>query len=110
LVAQRELPKLINIATTDPTARPALIVTSSQLPAEPRPEVFSLAMAKAAQRNLMLSLFKQFGTEGVCIGVVTVNGPVSPTKKQVNPENIAARTWDWFTQEKRTFEVEIREC
>ncbi|KAK3384690.1 hypothetical protein B0T24DRAFT_518643 [Lasiosphaeria ovina] len=107
-VAKREVPGLAALARADATARPALMVTSSTLPQQPIPQVFSLSLAKAAQRNLVQSLVLTYAP-GVHIGLVVVDGPVAPTHETRNPANIAAKTWEWFAQarESPSFEVEI---
>lgn len=108
-VAQRTLPHLLNLAKTGTWIRPALIVTSSLLPQHPNPDVFSLSLAKAAQRNLMESLSLTYGSKGVVLGLINVGGRVSPEAKSLNPTNIANKTWEWFTQENPGFEVVIPE-
>lgn len=87
-------------------AKPALIVTSSMLPKEPIPQLFVLSLAKAAQLNLVQSLQLTYGSQGVFIGVINVAGQVSPSDPVRNPDNIAAKTWEWFEAGK-DFEVVI---
>ncbi|GAB1318261.1 Short-chain alcohol dehydrogenase [Madurella fahalii] len=105
-VAQRYIPHLVSLAKTDRSSKPALLVTSSMLPMEPIPELFALSLVKAAQRNLVQSLNKAYGPQGVHIGVVNVSGPVALEEKERNPTNIAAKTWEWFEQG-NAFEVVI---
>ncbi|KAH7142848.1 hypothetical protein B0J13DRAFT_503209 [Dactylonectria estremocensis] len=108
-LAGREIPRLVKLAQSDATSRPAFIVTSSLLPKEPEPELFALSLTKGAQWNLVKSLYKQFGPQGVHIGVMIVGGFVSPEEPNRNPDNIAKKTWEWYSQpiEKQPFEVEI---
>lgn len=79
------------------------------LPHKPELTLFSLSLAKAAQRNQVLSLHRIFRPEGVHVGVVNVGGYVTETHGTLNPTNIANKTWDWFEQSKdnSTFEVII---
>lgn len=103
------IPQLIEMGKEDSTSMPSLIVTSSMLPVDPVPYVFSLALVKAAQRNLIQSLQMTYGSEGILIGIINVGGPVTPVHEAWNPPNIAARAWEWFAQSKTnpTFEVII---
>lgn len=43
------------------------------------------------------------------IGVIIVGGFVSPKEHNLNPDNIAKKTWEWFSLpiDKQPFEVEI---
>ncbi|KAM0816683.1 putative short-chain alcohol [Seiridium cardinale] len=111
IIAQRVIPQLVEIAKTDSTAKPALIVTSSLLPQHPIPQVFALSLVKAAQRNLMQSLSMTYASTGVHLGLVNVGGPVTPEHETLNPTNIASKTWEWFSlpREDQTFEVLISE-
>ncbi|KXJ85551.1 hypothetical protein Micbo1qcDRAFT_221969 [Microdochium bolleyi] len=109
IVAQRYIPHLLTLASQDPSGRPALIVTSSDLPKEPNPGVFALSLVKAAQRNLMQSLAMTYGGKGVHLGVINVGGPVSRDHEVWNPDNIADKTWDWCeaARGRASFEVDI---
>ncbi|KAL3960027.1 hypothetical protein ACCO45_005144 [Purpureocillium lilacinum] len=109
--AKHYVPQLIKLAATDPSARPSLLITSSELPHQPDPESFVLSMTKAAQRNMAQSMAQTFSPKGVRVGLVTVCGVVDPEKKQLNPEFIADRAWDLFNQpkEQQEFEVVIQE-
>ena len=109
--AKHYVPQLIKLAETDPSARPSLLITSSELTHQPDPESFVLSMTKAAQRNMAQSMARTFGPKGVRVGLVTVCGVVDPEKKQLNPEFIADRAWDLFNQpkEQQDFEVIIKE-
>lgn len=109
--AKHYVPQLIKLAETDLSARPSLLITSSELPHQPDPESFVLSMTKAAQRNMAQSMAQTFGPKGVRVGLVTVCGVVDPEKKQLNSEFIADRAWDLFNQpkEQQDFEVIIKE-
>lgn len=108
VLAQRYVPHLVSLAKagSSAAAKPALLVTSSALPLQPIPQLFSLSLTKAAQRNLVQSLNMAYGPEGVHIGVINVAGAVSPDDPERNPTKIAAKTWEWF-EEGREFEVVI---
>jgi short-subunit dehydrogenase len=75
------------------------------LPMNPIPEYFALSLVKAAQRNLMQSLWMVYAKQGVHVGVVNVGGPVSEGHEVWNPRNVAERAWGWFEEGKGEFEV-----
>lgn len=108
-MAQRVIPQLIELAKTDPTAKPALLVTSSLLPQHPIPQLFVLSLVKAAQRNLVQSLSLTYAPQNVHLGLINVGGQVSPDHEVFNPNNIAAKTWEWFNQDKPTLDLNIVE-
>ena len=107
--AKWAIPQLLQLVAADPDAKPSLLVTTSLLPQDPIPELFVLSMVKAAQKNMVQSLAKTYGPQGVHVGLVVVGGAVSPTNETLNPSNIAGRTWELFDQDKgrQTLEVEI---
>lgn len=107
--AKWAVPQLVELAKSDPDAKPSLFVTSSLLPTEPMPDLFSLSLVKAAQLNLTKSLDLVYKPQGVHVGVVIVGGNVTATHETLNPPNIAAKTWSLFDQSKgsQTFSVEI---
>jgi short-subunit dehydrogenase len=86
---------LLELATSYPN-KPGLIVTSSALPFEPIPELFSLSLTKAAQLNLVRSMHMTYAPRGVHVGVINVGGAVSEDHERFNPANIAAKTWEWY--------------
>lgn len=106
-MAQRFIPQLTELAKEDKDAMASLIVTSSMLPQHPIPQVFSLSLVKAAQRNLMESLAMTY--DGILLGLINVGGPVSPDAEVHNPTNIAEKAWEWFSKskEQKSFEVHI---
>ncbi|KAH8778470.1 hypothetical protein F5883DRAFT_600571 [Diaporthe sp. PMI_573] len=69
-ITHSELPGLLNIASSGPSARPAKAVTSSMLPQKPEPPLFSLFSVRAAQRNQVLALHETFHSKGVHVGAV----------------------------------------
>jgi hypothetical protein len=92
LISQHYIPRLISLSKSSPSSKPALLVTSSHLPWEPEPTLFTLSLVKAAQRNMVHSFYKQFKNEGVHCGLVSVEGWVGPDAKELNPGRIAERT------------------
>lgn len=64
-------------------------------------------MVKAAQRNLVQSLSKEWSQHGIHIGMVVVGGPVDVAAETLNPPNIASHAWDLFLEKAQTFEVEV---
>lgn len=84
-----------------------MLVTSSFLPKDPIPELFSLSMVKAAQANLIKSLVKTFTPQGVHIGLVVVGGPVSPDSPTLNPNKIAGQAWKLFAQERKDWTAQV---
>ena len=77
--AQWALPLL---SCLNPETKPSFLVTSSLLPQQPVPQVFSLSLVKASQRNLVQSLAVTW--TGVHVGLVNVGGPVSREDRLFN--------------------------
>ncbi|KAK4221415.1 hypothetical protein QBC38DRAFT_130263 [Podospora fimiseda] len=109
VISQRYVRHMVELAKSDDSSKPALIVTSSALPQNPIPELFALSLVKAAQRNLVQSLNLTYAPKGVHIGVINVSGVVSPEEENRNPKNIAEKAWEWFeaARENPSFEVVI---
>ncbi|KAJ2988777.1 hypothetical protein NUW58_g3797 [Xylaria curta] len=106
--AQWAIPLLAELAKEDPSAKPALVVTGGVLHVQPDPELFALSLVKAAQRNLVQSLAATYGAMGVRVGMILVAGVVAPEEKERNPENIAVKAWEWFSDDKEVpFEIVI---
>ncbi|KAK0750136.1 hypothetical protein B0T18DRAFT_303726, partial [Schizothecium vesticola] len=87
--------------------RPGFIVTSSALPGEPEPELFALSLTKAAQKNLVRSLWLVYGGpgRGVHVGVVNVAGAVDGEGR--SPAMVARRLWEWYEAGEGEFEVVV---
>jgi len=86
---------------------PTLIVTSTNsLYKEPIPELFSLSMVKAAQRNLVQSLYATYGSD-IHIALLSVGGIVSPEKKNLSPDNIAGQAWELYKQPRSKWQMEL---
>jgi NAD(P)-dependent dehydrogenase (short-subunit alcohol dehydrogenase family) len=77
--AQWGLPLL---SALKPEDKPSLLVTSSLLPQQPVPQVFSLSLAKASQRNLVQSLAMTH--PDVHVALLNVGGPVSREDRWFN--------------------------
>lgn len=109
--AKWAMPLLRAKAASGTDCRPSFLVTSSLLPVDPIPELFSLSLVKAAQANLVKSLEKVSTPEGVHVGLVVVGGAVSPSAPALNPRNIAEHAWNLFAQKREdwTGQVTIRE-
>lgn len=90
--------------------KPSFLVTSSLLPVEPIPELFSLSMAKAAQANMVKSLQKAYSCLGIHVGLVVVGGVMSDDRL-LSPTVVAEQAWLLFAQkpESWTTQVTIRE-
>ncbi|KAL4747561.1 hypothetical protein BDW72DRAFT_209507 [Aspergillus terricola var. indicus] len=98
VTAQWAVPLLLRTKEKNPGLdyKPSILVTSSLLPVDPIPELFSLSLVKAAQANMVKSLEKMFKARGIHIGMVIVGGMVSPDATTLNPTNIAQRAWELF--------------
>ncbi|KAF1850978.1 NAD(P)-binding protein [Cucurbitaria berberidis CBS 394.84] len=92
IVAQHYIPKLQTLAKSNKSLKPALLVTNSHLPWDPVPQLLSLSLVKASQRNMVLSFSRAFTGSGVHIGLIHVEGVVAPENKVLNPKTIAERT------------------
>ncbi|CAO2649500.1 Nn.00g068850.m01.CDS01 [Neocucurbitaria sp. VM-36] len=92
IIAQHYIPKLQSLANSSTTLKPALLVTNSALPWDPVPQLLSLSLVKAAQRNMVQSFDRAFTGSGVHIGSIHVGGAVAPENKVLNPKTIAERT------------------
>jgi len=92
IVAQHFLPLLSKPRDSSSSYRPALLVTNSALPHAPVPDLLSLSLVKAAQRNMVQSLRLAFEGKGVHVGLISVEGQVGPEEEVRNPREIARRT------------------
>jgi len=92
LIAQHYIPKLQALAKSKKSLKPALLVTNSHLPWDPVPQLLSLSLIKASQRNMVQSFNRAFTESGVHIGLINVEGVVRPENKVLNPKTIAERT------------------
>ncbi|KAF2786654.1 NAD(P)-binding protein [Melanomma pulvis-pyrius CBS 109.77] len=107
-ISQWAIPRLQALAKAKPTTKPSLLVTNSHLPWDPIPQLLSLSLVKAAQRNMVTSFSRAYSETGVHFGLIAVQGVVSPEAKVVNPANIAEKMWEFF-EEGTALEVLIKE-
>nr|OQO32633.1 hypothetical protein B0A51_00011 [Rachicladosporium sp. CCFEE 5018] len=91
---------------TRTSSLPSLLVTNSLLYKEPYPPFMSLSLTKTAQRSLVQSLNATYGKE-VHVGLITVGGQVSPEAKNLNPENIAEKTYEFYKQKRGQWGLEV---
>lgn len=101
------LPHLQKLAKSNPSAHPALFVTSGAIIHQPFAPVFSLSMAKAAQASLT-KLLADENKDVVHVALVTIGGQVSPEEKVDNPANIATKFWELYQQKKGNWEFEMK--
>ena len=106
LVAQWAIPKVQALAKRTETVKPSLLVTTGPLHKQPIPDLFSLSLAKTAQRNLIQSLHTVYNHQGIHIALLMVGGPVSPEMMQLNPSNIAAKMFEIYNQHRSQWTVE----
>ncbi|KAI8940843.1 hypothetical protein NX059_002104 [Plenodomus lindquistii] len=74
LIAQHYLPVLTKTGSLGGSVKPALLVTNSHLPWDPVPQLLSLSLVKAAQKNMVESFAKGWEGKGVHVGSVFVEG------------------------------------
>ncbi|EFQ89014.1 hypothetical protein PTNB73_00220 [Pyrenophora teres f. teres] len=91
LISQHYVSRLQSLASSKPSYKPALLVTNSHLPWDPVPQLLSLSVVKAAQKNMVDSLSRAFSSSGVHVGLLHVEGVVAPENKVLNPKTIAER-------------------
>jgi hypothetical protein len=60
------------------------------------PQLLSLSLVKAAQRNMVMSFSRGYADSGIHFGLINVQGVVSPEMKVLNPKNIAETTWEFY--------------
>ncbi|KAF2638984.1 NAD(P)-binding protein [Massarina eburnea CBS 473.64] len=96
IIAQHYIPRLQSLAKSSPTAKPSFIVTNSHLPWDPVPQLLSLSLTKASQRNMVQSFSRAFSESGIHSGLVSVEGVVAPGNKHLSPTNIAEKAWEFF--------------
>jgi hypothetical protein len=110
VIAQHYIPKLQALAKSNSSLKPALLVTNSHLPWDPLPQLLSLSLVKASQRNMVQSFNRAFSESGVHIGLITVEGEVKPENKVRNPKTIAEMTVEfWEKGVDGGLEVNVRE-
>jgi short-subunit dehydrogenase len=112
IIAQHYIPHLLSLAKQNKSTKPALLVTNSHLPWDPAPQLLSLGLNKAAQRNMVQSFARAYEGSGVQIGLVSVEGVVAPENKVLNPTTIAERAvgfWESGGKGEEEVTVHVRE-
>jgi NAD(P)-dependent dehydrogenase (short-subunit alcohol dehydrogenase family) len=86
--------------------RGSILFTGGGLALGPAPQYASLAMGKAALRNLAYSLGGELEDENILVGTVTIAGYIKPGT-HFAPERIADAFWALHAQEPGQREHEI---
>ncbi|MFD9186742.1 SDR family NAD(P)-dependent oxidoreductase [Streptomyces phaeochromogenes] len=73
---------------------------------EPKPQYVSLSLGKAGVRTLVALLDQQYGSSGVHVASVTVDGPVAPGT-DFDPDDIAEHYWRLHTQPRHLWDREV---
>ncbi|KAJ4353727.1 uncharacterized protein N0V89_005457 [Didymosphaeria variabile] len=107
-VAQWAIPRLQQLKKSNPSSKPSLLVTNSFLPKTPVPQLLSLSLVKASQRNMVHSFNLTYAESGVHAGLISVGGVVAPENKNLNPKNIAKKAYAFY-ESADGLEVEISE-
>lgn len=81
-----------------------VLLTGGGFALHPDPRYGSLAIGKAAVRNMAQSLNVALQPKNIFVGTVTVAGFVSPQAEKHTPANIAEQFWKLYT-ERNTFEI-----
>ncbi|XP_014559976.1 hypothetical protein COCVIDRAFT_90534 [Bipolaris victoriae FI3] len=108
VISQHYIPKLQALAKSNTSLKPALLVTSSHLPWDPIPQLLSLSLVKASQKNMVDSFRRYFGDSGIHFGLIHVEGTVAPENKVLNPGTIAKKTVSFWESGKGEY-INIRE-
>lgn len=82
-----------------------ILLTGGGFAIQPDPQFGSLAIGKAALRNLANSLHIALKPKNIFVGTVTVCGFVKPDAEKHNPSNIADQFWKLYT-ERNEFEIQ----
>lgn len=98
------LKKHIHTSTTS-TGHSSFLVTSSLLWRDPIPQMFSLCLTKAAQRNLVMSLYLTYPE--LHIVLLNVKGQVSVESAHWSPEMVAEKWWEVYSLPKEDWTVDV---
>lgn len=82
-----------------------ILLTGGGFGLDPYPEFASLALGKAAIRNLCFSLAKELEPNGIHVATVTICGIIEPDT-QFDPDQIAQVYWKLHAQKQETWERE----
>lgn len=97
---QRVLPGMLE------NGRGTLLFTGGGLAFEPMPQFSSLALGKAALRNLTFSLYEELKSKNIHAATVTICGFVKPGTG-ITPDRVAEAFWKLYNQDQESFEREI---
>ncbi|GAB4210795.1 MAG: SDR family oxidoreductase [Roseiflexaceae bacterium] len=84
----------------------SILLTGGGLALHPMPQYASLALGKAAMRNLAFSLAGELAPEGIHVATVTVSGFIQPGTR-FDPDDIAQEYWRLHTQPREEWETEV---
>ncbi len=98
--AQRVLPKMLEKNAG------SIFFTGGGLAFEPMPRYSSLALGKAALRNLCFSLYAELKPKNIHVATVTICGFVKP-ETRFSPDIVAEAFWTLHNQKQDEFEREI---
>lgn len=105
-VAQWAFPQLLELANAG-HHKPSFLVTSGSICQDPFPELFSLSASKAAQYNMVTSLYKAYSEKGIHCGLVVVGGRLRTQTINCNAADVADKTWELYCQPKGQYSKEI---
>lgn len=74
----------------------AVLLTGGGFALHPNPQMASLSLSKAGQRNLALQLHERLAGEGVYCGTLTVAGMISPDRTTHAPDKLAGHFWSMY--------------
>jgi hypothetical protein len=92
------LPKMVDLANSNPDSKPFLAVTSGGIIKQQFPGYFALGVAKTAQHYLAMNMNAGYANKGVHVAAVVINGFVSPESPTVSPKKIAEVFWGLYEQ------------
>lgn len=98
------LKKHVNHSTTS-AGNPSFLVTNSLLWRDPIPQMFSLCLTKAAQRNLVMSLALTYPDFHIVL--LNVKGPVHIGSAHWSPEMVAEKWWEVYRLSKEAWSVDV---
>ena len=84
-----------------------IFLTGGGFALDPEPALGSLAMGKAALRNLAFSLFKQLKPLSIHVATVTIKGMIKQEDEKYNPAAVAEQYWTLYQQQGEDTEPEI---
>ncbi|HEU4324411.1 MAG TPA: SDR family NAD(P)-dependent oxidoreductase, partial [Roseiflexaceae bacterium] len=86
--------------------RGSILLTGGGLALHPIPQYASLALGKAAMRNLAFSLAGELAPDGIHVATVTVSGFIQPGT-HFDPDDIAEEYWRLHAQPREEWQTEV---